>query len=143
MSNGVNHPETGHLPPEVSFKPIGTVKIKRPQITELPSPDHDYSATRLLNPPKPALAPAPVTANNGNDLPGQLSSAVDPEDPAPAPAAGKKGREATRRTTRTAQSKRNDSSSLITQQLDSKEKGKGRGKGNNPKVKMSVLVPSC
>ena len=151
VSNGVNHAQAGCLPPEVSFYKLnGTVKIKNPSITELPSPDHDYSVARPRNLPKLAPAPAlaPVTAQNVIlILPGQLSSesapnphlAVNPEDPTPAktptPAPAKKGRQANPRTTRTGQSKRNYSE---TQQDDNKEKGKEKGKkGNNPKVKFS------
>jgi len=138
VSNGINHAEAGRLPPEVSFyKQIGTVKIT-PPFTELPSPDHDYSVARPRILPKLAPAPAPVTANNGIlILPGQLSSAVNPEDPtpAPAPAPAKKGRQANPRTTRTGQSKKNYSE---THQYDNKGKEKGKEKekgkkGNNPK----------
>ena len=117
VCNGVSPTEAGRLPPDVpSIKPIRTVKIKRPPVTEFPSPDHDYSATKTpIRPespsqPKPqsqpetpsqlkpksdaVQTPVPVPANNNDfDLPHQMSSepAVKDEDLPPA-ASKAKGR---------------------------------------------------
>ena len=114
------------------------MKIKRPPITEFPSPDHDYSAARPPIQPKSILAPVSANNNDNDDLPHNVSSeAVKAEDPPQTPAPAKKAVEATPRSRKTGQrgqTNRSYSKTMMTHQYENKEKNIVQKKGNNPKV---------